>query len=273
MTRDKPTAICAWCPESAIGSHTIPANILKTARRLLGVTNIRPLLKPNLELQGLPTNLLLCQVHDNSFSPAENSFLQHLYKPLLTDSTEFEYDEWLIRFAISLAWKRLTTGLPLLPDLHPEIIIQAKTALTHWQGYLLNQHKEIEPYQHHLFLTKFIEKGDITDIHRVMLMTTFDTTIVPTNVGLFVQTTIPGCIFLSIIGPKDLLPDWKDTHIMPKGKFNNNQTLPGGVLFASFDQSLKDFQAAAKNISPRQRKIMKDRWPLTQIGINQLLEN
>jgi hypothetical protein len=249
---------CRWCGSNAIESHTTPKSILKAARKHVGVTNIRWLEQPNLEVQDLRKYFLLCKSCDNSFSPAENSFLRHIYEPLLTGSDEFEYDEWLIRFAISLAWKRLATGLPLLPGLTSEVIAYAEAAMIQWQGYLQNQHQEAEPYQHHLFLTKFMEKDELTDLEKTVLMSTFDSSIIPSPCALFLAATFPGCILLTIIAPTVSPPDWKTTQIHRSGRFDSNQILPGGFLLPWFQEKIDYSKNSKKTISPRQREKIKE---------------
>jgi len=228
------------------------------------VTNIRAIENPNLEVQDLNTYKLLCQTHDNSFSQAENEFIRNIYKPLLTGTTSFKYQGWLLRFAISLGWKRLATGLHKLSGLQPDVKALGEQALADWQGYLLNEHTDIAPYQHHLYLTKFIEDG-IDLKTKIMLMSTFDSTIFTSKTGMAIGSIFPGCMFLTVVEPTGLKV-WKDSEIRESGEFDDNQRIPGGTLLPMWKGYLADIKEADSKLTPKQRAKMKENWPLSGLG-------
>lgn len=248
---------CKWCSNPAIESHLTPGSILRTAEKKLGSFKLRRSPNLNKVVQDIGKVPLLCHDHDNLFSRVESNFRELIYIKLLEGQTKFNYDEWLSKFAISIAWKRLATGLPKMANLDLHQVMEANKALKHWEGYLLGNHQETEPYQHHLLLTWFYaNRLEISRVVRGILLETFDTTIIPYPEGLLVWTTFPGCILISSTSPWTYT-GWETIRILAPGHFNENQILPWSHLSPYIQEAIAYGLERTKLISPRQREKLR----------------
>jgi hypothetical protein len=185
MSKQKTTNYvkCPWCGNPPIESHITPGNIYRVAQKYLGVNvkELRPLLTPNRVVQDIGKPRLLCKDCDNTFSEVENTFRNQMYVPLLTGSKQFPYEEWLTRFVISIAWKRLVTGIGKLDlsGLDPNLPQQAAQAAQCWKDYLRGKRQDAGHYEHHMFFTWFLDKQSISKDVWVLFRTTFETTLFP----------------------------------------------------------------------------------------------
>ncbi len=255
---------CRWCGGVAIKSHLTPKCILNAARAVLGdeLGDLRNSEKPNLVVQDIGKTRLLCKACDNSFSPDEENFCKYIYRPLLSGFTEFEYGDWLRRFAISIGWKRLATGLHIvdLQGLSPAVRTEAEAAMSCWENFLRGKSDNAGHYEHHLFFTWPLTKELVGEIPWHLFRSTFDTTIIPTDVGVLVMTFFPGCVLVSAVFPADH-PPFKvpmTSRILPSGRFTDNQTLPGDLLLPWAADSERYLRNQAKQITPKQGEKMKE---------------
>jgi hypothetical protein len=248
---------CVWCGQPTSFNHTIPASILRTAEKKLGRKfGLRSIQAPNRVVQSTGGAFSLCKSCDNSFSPAEHSFREQIYAPLLTGQHEFEYGDWLLKFATSIAWKRLTTGLPQLNNLDADTINKAQTALKHWEGLLRGKTNDPGHYQHHLFLTQHIDKKSVCEAVGILITEVFECTVMPSEIGLWVWTTVPGCILVTFAFPceQDLWQCASETRIQSKGKFGPIQRIPERVFIEWAKVAEENSREAANQLSPKQRK-------------------
>jgi hypothetical protein len=260
QSKSKQSQQCRWCTEVAIESHFTPGCLYRAASELLpqDVYGVRNLLVPNRTVQDIGKYPLLCQPCDNLFSKAEGKFCEHIYKPLLNGMKQFDYGDWLIRFAVSLAWKRTAVWLEQVNE-HAEsaiLVAEAKRAVIVWANFLQGKTEDPGHYEHHLFFTRFLAASDISEFAQLLFKTTFDTTPVTFDEKvLFVSTIFPGCMMVSSIVPSM----WQystGTRIMPSGKLQDDQTISSNFLKVCAQSYETDAAEAVRLIKPYQRQKM-----------------
>lgn len=254
---------CAWCDAQPINSHIVPQSVLRVGNELLGKQGLRGLSAPNLQVQDLPKQPLLCSKCDGSFSYAEGKFIDLLYRPLLTGADEFEYDNWLVTFATSIAWKRLYTCLDRVIEDDRMALQEAncRKALNHWAAYLRNKHSDIGPYQHHIFFSWLLREDQHYQSNPLivhLLKESFDTTPLLTQSCFGLLTYFPGVVLFSTIDPY-IFEEWDGTLIEEKGRFDGPQQIIGPSLQQYAVCSIEDSRLAATKVSDKQWKnIEKD---------------
>lgn len=225
---------CKWCTEPAIDSHIVSKLTLRVARKHSNANfaQLRRLMKPKKIHQDIAKEPLLCRTCDGKFSDIEGKFRNEFYEPLLSNRlTGFKYDAWLQRFVVFTSWKELVTSLHKLSDLDPAIHNEALKAMACWEDFLRDKRDNPGSYEHHLFLTWFIERPAITEVEWMIMRNIFEVTLIPAANGLLVWTTIPGCIFVSLIysEPQTTWDGAADTLIATNGKFAD-QRLPEPII-------------------------------------------
>ena len=150
VVKNSTTPACYLCGSEGeiVESHGIPAFAGRWIRETSATGFLRGYHEPNQRIQDLPTVRLLCQACEQRFSAAEKKFSELLFRPFLTDGrSRFPYEEWLLYFAVSLAWRCLAiSNREGLGD-HPHHIGAVNCARDTWAAYLLGRAGRAGPYR------------------------------------------------------------------------------------------------------------------------------
>lgn len=132
--------LCKLCSNSEqVNSHILPKFIFKWLKKT-GTGRLRSIENVNLPREDGIVKKFLCKTCENKFNKAETYFANKIFYPVINDRIEeFDYDERLRYFIISLFWRTLKDSLY-------EDVVRTK-----WFGKLLEIEKDWADY---LYLDK-----------------------------------------------------------------------------------------------------------------------
>lgn len=116
---------------------------------------------PNQRLQDGIKRHYLSHEAEQLFSEKEKWFAEHFFNPFLEkDQTNFQYDERLYYFLISVLWRGLLHQLEL-PSIHNDTALSIlKKVELDWRAYLLNDSAPLKFSDVNLWLTDHIKSHD-----------------------------------------------------------------------------------------------------------------
>lgn len=148
-------------------SHSIPAFAVRWIKETSPMPFLRNPLTPNLRKQDVDTSKLLCERCEISFSKDEGTFAQKIFFPFVHEELDakgvgqgiirtFDYEEWLLRFVISLQWRTLLS-LPAgsaLESLYTEIEVA-------WRQFLIGKRPDTGLWENHMIFLSSLAGAQI----------------------------------------------------------------------------------------------------------------
>jgi hypothetical protein len=149
------SALCALCgkPRELRNSHLIPDFVIRWLRDTSASGRFLGGPRPQAPIQALPTMKLLCGECEDRFSQGERLFAPRLFYPFQEGRRRFRYGEWLLQFAVSLAWRCLTMFDDVAAARWPQQVAAVQRAHEHWRDFLLGRSTQVKPYRHNLLFT------------------------------------------------------------------------------------------------------------------------
>lgn len=153
MTTGQTCRLC--CKEKELReSHIIPKFVLDWQKASSGTGFMRSAEMPNKRAQDGEKEHLLCDECEALFNQWETLFANKLFQPLnRQEAMRFEYDAWLLKFAISVSWRSLTwyksNDLPELSESARDLI---DNALQTWKEFLLDQRQDPGLFEQHMIV-------------------------------------------------------------------------------------------------------------------------
>lgn len=172
---------------------------------------------------------LLCGDCEAIFSDYEREFATNIFHPYVNEEkNNFEYDEWLQRFVISVSWRLIVSDLSKvdeLKDLHREAIRDAEAI---WEKVLLGDLPlTADPYTHHIYFLGdlVIEEvpDDIPDKFEWYINRGIDGTSVYGN-HTAIYFKFPQMVFFSCIQPPEV-SGLEDTKMGISGEIGPTQVM------------------------------------------------
>ncbi|MFD0672618.1 hypothetical protein [Cohnella sp. GCM10027633] len=202
-------------------SHIIPNFIGKWIKETSATGFLRSALNPNRRAQDLAKLYLLCGECEELFSINEKRFAENVFIPFQNGQKRFDYDEWLLKFFISINWR---VGILEVRDpkngMPENLMDELVKCLEIWREYLLGRSKETGGYKHHIFFLDTLEsvgsEVTILEYTNAYLLRTTDATVANNTSNAFIYAKLPGIIMVSHIHPKDL-KGWESTKIYRRG--------------------------------------------------------
>jgi hypothetical protein len=195
-------------------SHGVPAFVARWIKDTSATGFLRRFEQPNKRVQDFSTTRLLCSKCEQRFSAWETQFAERLFKPYHDGRSRFEYEEWLLLFAASLAWRCLATVKREHLQAYPRHIAPFDEARNVLGAFLLKETAETPPYRHNLFFTPagarsrsrlpeglswyFLRGADVTPVYSERRIATY--------------VKLPGMFFWTSIVPPDP-GGWRGTRI------------------------------------------------------------
>lgn len=152
------TGICRLCGEvrELQNSHVIPAFVVRWIKETSATPYLRSAESPNLRKQDIGTTKLLCKECEGRFSYYEDLFARKIFNPYVGEELdqkgcggghikEFEYGDWLLKFAISLQWRMLATR----PNKVEDEIELCRVELI-WRQFLLKKRCDTGVWENHI---------------------------------------------------------------------------------------------------------------------------
>ncbi len=151
-----PQGKCAFCGDLSDlkESHIIPKFVFNWFKDS-SPSAIRSIDEPNLRVQDGIKQSLLCSKCEELFSGWERSFCEKLFLPLHSSpyiNTPITYNEWALKFAVSISWRVLTyfKRIDDIAHFSQEQRDMAQTALGVWHDFLIGKKANPDIYEQHL---------------------------------------------------------------------------------------------------------------------------
>lgn len=261
---------CALCGKQSTlrESHIVPKFVSEWLKQTSATGYLRSPGSPNLRVQDGVKQTLLCGECEKRLSVWEGLFARNIFKPYQTHRREethqqtFVYNEWLRRFAISLAWRTAYINLAAFQERSPLLVPVVEEALSTWARYLLDDQGTPGSYEHHLlFLDEVASAQGIevpAHLHAYMLRTT-DMDLISDSAGKLARVYIklPGMVFWSTITPTTA-EGWQGTLILARGTIATGQLVDDEVFLRFFFQSAAMVAAKMEAMTDAQQERIKE---------------
>ena len=136
-------------------SHILPAYVIRWLKR----TSIGPLrtgAEPDVRTQDGPKTYLLCRECEQMFQKWEKPFAEQIFTALHRPDDQLPeklpYQEWALRFAVSVSWRALALSteherFPHIPISDQQLL---RKALSTWSQFLCDKRPNPAEFEHHL---------------------------------------------------------------------------------------------------------------------------
>jgi hypothetical protein len=250
-------------------SHVIPKFVGKWIKKTSAVGHIRNAVEPNVRIQDLFKDYLLCKDCEKRFSALEKHFSKEIFYPFHEENKKFfHYDTWLQKFVVSINWRIAVSGLNNhLEKSHPSYNIYLET-LEAWRKFLLDVSPNPGPSKNHIV---FVGITDIKDFNKIQpaaynhfmnmrfLRSVDACTEVDQEDRIFIYANITGIVFVSQIHPKTFKGWTNQTKVTKRGTLktlqDNFDTIFGDFLSVRMSM-IKDM--ISSNISEKQEQIINN---------------
>ena len=140
-------------------SHIIPKFVFDWQKESSGTGFLRSSEMPNKRVQDGKKEHMLCGDCETLLNQWETLFATKIFHPLnKREAIRFEYQSWLLKFAVSVSWRVLTW---YKPDTLSEISESGKAliakALQTWKEFLFDQHPHPGSFEQHMILLDVIK--------------------------------------------------------------------------------------------------------------------
>jgi hypothetical protein len=163
--------ICALCHNKAQlrQSHIVPSFFGAYLKETSATGYFRSGESPNLRLQDLPKQKLLCDCCEGRFAVWEKDFKENVLPVVQNDRFKgLRYGPSMLPFLVSLSWRVLAVQRELLGKTHPHISKAVSRMLENWRLFLLGKRKQPRS-EHHLFVIAGIPVSMPASSHEKML--------------------------------------------------------------------------------------------------------
>jgi hypothetical protein len=146
--------VCALCGNKAElrNSHILPAFFADYLKKTSATGYLRGAVSPNLRVQDLSKEKLLCDACEQRFSTWERKFAEAAFNVIQKDGfQELAYGEYLLPFLVSVSWRILVRDRASLVLDCPQFSRVIDQTLHNWRQFLLGQRKQ-PGSEHHLFI-------------------------------------------------------------------------------------------------------------------------
>ncbi|MED4758677.1 hypothetical protein [Priestia megaterium] len=248
-------------------SHIVPKFVGRWLKKTSAVGHIRNAMNPNVRIQDLPKEYLLCKGCEQIFSAFEKKFAEEIFHPFHSENKKlFHYDRWLQKFIISLNWRVAISGLNnSIPHGHNSLPDLEKT-MEGWRKFLLDETNNPGPSKNHLVFVGITDLNDFEKIQPALydhytnmkfLRTVFFGTIVDEHDRTFIYSSIGGIVFVSHISPKSFRGWTSQTKITKRGTLKTLQDNFDSVFGAFLGAFINKINShISDNISENQEKII-----------------
>lgn len=249
---------CALCrnKKELKQSHIIPKFIGEWLKNTSATGFLRDGSRPNLRKQDIIKDYLLCQECEEKLSEYEKKFSENIFIPFHSGKKEFYYDEWLIKFVISISWRVFNYQEKNNPDLVVYFARKTRKAIELWRKYLLGKSRNRGRCQHHIFFFDLLDndnsKGHIPDNIHSYMFRGIDIVVNNSDIdNIFIYTVIPGIMIVSHVHPPDI-KGWVNTKVKKRGKLGFPQVCEG-IVGGLMMERVKLFNQVNNNISDKQK--------------------
>jgi hypothetical protein len=256
--------ICSLClkDQELRESHIIPKFVARWLKETSATGYLRQAIQPNIRTQDFSTERMLCDNCENLLSQWENKFAESIFFPYHNSGKrEFEYDDWLLKFSVSLIWRLGIADLEDFRSYQPQLITHVERALSIWRKYLLDDVPMQESYGFHLFFmdyVKTVQGGSIPEGFHWYTLRGVDGTLPANDSEVYGFVKLPAMVFFSGIMPRRP-SKLKNTRILERGKIKASDQVISNRVFGEFyiDRAEKTW-AMIETTSERQREKIQE---------------
>lgn len=151
---------CALCglTKELRESHIIPDFVGKWLKDTSATGYLRQAVNPNKRIQDIFKIHLLCNDCEVLFSKYEKAFSENIFSPFQKGEKAFHYDEWFLKYIISISWRVGVLELNKQQSIIPlKLIEELRVAVDIWKDYLLGNRKNVGSYESHVFFLDILE--------------------------------------------------------------------------------------------------------------------
>jgi SEC-C motif len=217
---------------------------------------------PNIRRQDGVREMLLCEACEDLFSRDERLFAKLIFRPVIADPAKsFSYDEYLMRFLLSVAWRVMTSRV-YSGSRTTEFTKELAEAEEEWLEYLVGGSDLARFNRVHIFVTDIVADG----VQPVQGLTSYmaravDATIAESGSLCAVYAKIPRFMIWAEITEFDQTL-WRNTRVIKgSGIIRQPQSLADGRIG---DFLLKRASGASdlywRSISERQQGVISERF-------------
>lgn len=241
-------------------SHIYPKFVIDYTKKT-GSKYLRNFVQPNRRYQDGPKQFLFSDKAELEFSKREKWFAENVFIPYLElNKNQFEYNENLYYFTISLLWRALIMNIDEPQIINEPYRIDLLIAYDEWKSFLKDYKFPLTYKNCYIFLTDRVDSAN-TNIQGAdfYLTRALDATIIsnPENTYVAVYAKFSRFIFWSVIrgeNESNLLT----LKINPiSGKINNPQTLDDDMVGFLINR-IKQIENLPKASEKQQEQILKD---------------
>jgi hypothetical protein len=245
-------------------SHIVPKFVWRWLRNPVpgGMRNYR---KPNQRVQDGPKAYLLCDDCEERFSEWEKFFSERLFLPLHDPEPVIKpiaYEEWALKFAVSVSWRVLTyfLGEGELSNLTTLQHGLTGEALERWRMFLLGEISNPGRFEQHLLPVDVIAnyKGpEISPYLNRYLLRNIAYDLISKKGSVYVYTKMCRLILFGRI-QEERPGQWKGMKLnLRNGDIRpRDYHLPGGIS-DYMNRKADEAKRALDSLSPRQQKIVE----------------
>jgi hypothetical protein len=229
---------CGLCHEEADlrQSHIVPSFFGVLLKETSATGYVRGAESPNLRVQDLEKEALLCDSCEGRFAVWEKAYREEALDIVQDDGfTQLEYGPWLLPFLVSLSWRVLITNKGDMGAEHPQFSGIIDRTLENWRLFLLEKRRQ-PLSEHHLFIFAGIPDGLPDALHDKFLhcaYRTIDATVATSSRKLFIYTKpLRSLVFSPIVSASP--NGWVNTRVHAgQGKLVSPQkiAMPGFLDF------------------------------------------
>ncbi len=253
---------CRLCKKEATlrESHIIPAFVAKWLKDTSATGYLRTFHAPNRRVQDFRTVKLLCEECEQRLSLAEGKFARSVFLPFHAGRSRFAYDEWLLQFAVSLAWRCSVTSDRSELQRYPQHIDAVESAQHVWADFLLGRATRVAPYRFNIFFTPLGVTSDdiLPEGLSSYLLRAPDGTPVYSRARTAVYVKLPGMFLWASIAPPDP-GGWKGTKIGRRGTLQSrNQSIKEPGVGEFLKHRVETVHKKMGELSPKQKRRIED---------------
>lgn len=134
-------------------SHIVPAFVYRWQKNTSSTGYLRFGRQVNRRVQDGIKPKLLCQKCEICLNVWETQFANNFFMPFHEDThTNFEYEEWMAKFCVSISWRVLS----YMQEFFPESRFNARhgkgsqRAISVWEDFLLGKRSDLDCFEQHL---------------------------------------------------------------------------------------------------------------------------
>jgi hypothetical protein len=253
--------LCHLCQNEELkeNSHIVPAFVFRWLKSSSPTGFLRNARSVNKRINDGEKPKLLGPKCEDIFSNWENEFAKKVFHPvhkLEQYNLEFDYDEWLSKFCVSLSWRVLTqlalNGTEHLPHGHSSLI---QPALEVWQDYLCGRRKDISVFRQHFIILDQnsalgLEKLNRDDLS-LYISRAVDCDTVHTNEECHVISKLCNILIVGSILEKPNI--WKNTEVsLISGHYGVKDRQMSSCVTTLFETAIDSLEEGRNSISPNQ---------------------